>query len=61
METILVCVREPGKHDCIVGATMGEFNPPELQEGNDVLQPMAFKIGYISVYYYFKHALFILT
>jgi hypothetical protein len=24
------------------------------------LQPMAFKLGYIFVYYYFKHALFIL-
>jgi hypothetical protein len=38
---------------------MGEFNRSELQEGNDFLQPMAFKLGYIFVYY-FKHALFIL-
>jgi hypothetical protein len=28
-------LREPGKHDCIVGATMEELNPSELQEGND--------------------------
>jgi hypothetical protein len=37
-ETIFVWVKEPGKHDCIVGVTMDDFNPPELQEGNDVLQ-----------------------
>jgi hypothetical protein len=59
-ETIIVWVREPGKHDCIVGATMEEFNPSELQKRNDFLQPMVFKLGYIFVYYYFKHALFIL-
>jgi hypothetical protein len=53
-------LREPGKHDCIVGVMMEKFNPSELQEGNDFLQPMAFKLGYIIVYYYFKHALFIL-
>jgi hypothetical protein len=59
-EQILSLLREPEKHDCIVGATMKKFNPSELQEGNDFLQPMAFKLGYIFVYYYFKHALFIL-
>jgi hypothetical protein len=59
-ERRLSLLREPGKHDCIVGATMEEFNPSELQEGNDFLQPMAFKLGYIFVYYYFKYALFIL-
>jgi hypothetical protein len=36
---------------------MEEFNPSELQERNDFLQPKAFKLGYIFVYYYFKHAL----
>jgi hypothetical protein len=35
-ETIFVWVS--GKHDCIVGATMGEFNPSELQKRNDFLQ-----------------------
>jgi hypothetical protein len=59
-ERKLSLLREPGKHDCIVGATMEVFNPSELQEGNGFLQPMAFKFGYIFVYYYFKHALFIL-
>jgi hypothetical protein len=54
-------LRETGKHDCTVGATMEEFNPSELQEGKDFLQPMAFKLGYIFVYYYFNHAFFILT
>jgi hypothetical protein len=29
---------EPGKHDCIVGATMEEFNPSELQEENNFSQ-----------------------
>jgi hypothetical protein len=29
---------EPGKHDCIVGATMKELNPSELQKENDFLQ-----------------------
>jgi hypothetical protein len=29
---------EPGKHDCIFGATMEEFNPSELQKRNDFLQ-----------------------
>jgi hypothetical protein len=56
----LSLLREPGKHDCIVGTTMEEFNPLELQAGKDFLQPMAFKFDYIFVYYYFKHALFIL-
>jgi hypothetical protein len=42
-----------------VGAKMEEFNPSELQKGNKFLQPMAFKLGYIFVYYYFKHTLFI--
>jgi hypothetical protein len=37
-ETILLWVREPGKHNCIVGATMEEFNPSELQKRNDFLQ-----------------------
>jgi hypothetical protein len=59
-ERILSLLREPGKHDCIVDATMEEFNPLELQKENDFLQPMALKFGYIFVYYYFKHALFIL-
>jgi hypothetical protein len=31
-------VREPGKHDCIVGATMEELNPSKLLERNDFLQ-----------------------
>jgi hypothetical protein len=26
----LSLLRKPGKHDCIVGATMEEFNPSEL-------------------------------
>jgi hypothetical protein len=34
----LSLLREPGKHDCIVGATIEEFNPSELQERNDFLQ-----------------------
>jgi hypothetical protein len=46
----LSLLREPGKHDCIVGATMEEFNPSELQGRNDILQPSVFKLGYISVY-----------
>jgi hypothetical protein len=58
-ERRLSLVEEPGKHDCIVGATMEEFNPLELQEGNDFLHPIAFKFGYM-VYYYFKNSLFIL-
>jgi hypothetical protein len=29
-EWILSLLREPGKHDCIVGETMEEFNPSEL-------------------------------
>jgi hypothetical protein len=37
-ERRLSLLREPGKHDCIVGATMEEFNPSELQERNDFLQ-----------------------
>jgi hypothetical protein len=37
-ERRLSLLREPGKHDCIVGAMMEEFNPSELQEGNDFLQ-----------------------
>jgi hypothetical protein len=48
--TVVSCIRikfeerrlslfeEPGKHDCIVGATMEEFNPSELQKRNDFLQ-----------------------
>jgi hypothetical protein len=48
--TVVSCVRiefekrrlslfeEPGKHDCIVGATMEEFNPSGLQKRNDFLQ-----------------------
>jgi hypothetical protein len=59
-ERRLSLLREPGKLDCIVGTTMEKFNPSELQEGNDFLQPIVFKLGYIFVYYYFKHALFIL-
>jgi hypothetical protein len=31
----LFLLREPGKHGCIVGVTMEEFNPSELKEGND--------------------------
>jgi hypothetical protein len=31
-------LKEPGKHDCIVGVTMKEFNPSELQKRNDFLQ-----------------------
>jgi hypothetical protein len=37
-ERILSLLREPGKHDCIVGATMEQFNPSELQEENNFLQ-----------------------
>jgi hypothetical protein len=37
-ELRLSFLREPGKHDCIVGATMEKFNPSELQERNDFLQ-----------------------
>jgi hypothetical protein len=37
-ETILVWVREPEKHDCIVGVTMEKFNSSELQKENDFLQ-----------------------
>jgi hypothetical protein len=37
-ERRLSLFEEPGKHDCIVGATMKEFNPSELQERNDFLQ-----------------------
>jgi hypothetical protein len=37
-ERKLSLLREPGKHDCIVGATMEKFNPSELQEGKDFLQ-----------------------
>jgi hypothetical protein len=59
-ELILSLFEEPEKHDCIVGATMEEFNPSELQEGNDFLQPIAFRLGYIFVYYSCNHALFIL-
>jgi hypothetical protein len=40
-ELRLSLLREMGKHDCIVGATMKEFNPLELQERNDFLQQMA--------------------
>jgi hypothetical protein len=47
---ILSLLREPGNHDCIVGATMEEFNPSELQKRNDFLQPMAFKLCHIFVY-----------
>jgi hypothetical protein len=48
--TVVSCVRiefeewriflfeKPGKHDCIVGATIEEFNPSEFQEENDFLQ-----------------------
>jgi hypothetical protein len=48
--TVVSCIRilseewrlslfeETGKHDCIVGAKMEEFNPSELQERNDFLQ-----------------------
>jgi hypothetical protein len=34
----LSLLREPGKHDCIVGAMMEEFNPSKLQERNNFLQ-----------------------
>jgi hypothetical protein len=51
---------EPGKHNCIVGVTMEEFNPSELQERNNFLQSMALKLGHIFAYNYFKHAIFIL-
>jgi hypothetical protein len=37
-ERRLSLLRELGKHDCIVGATMEEFNPSKPQEGNDFLQ-----------------------
>jgi hypothetical protein len=37
-ERRLSLLRERGKHDCIVGATMKEFNPLELQKRNDILQ-----------------------
>jgi hypothetical protein len=37
-ERRLSFLREPGKHDCIVGVTMEEFNPSELQKRNDFLQ-----------------------
>jgi hypothetical protein len=37
-ERRLFLLREPGKHDCIVGATMKEFNTSELQERNNFLQ-----------------------
>jgi hypothetical protein len=56
---IISLLREPWKHDCIVGAMMEKFNPSELQKRNDFLQQFSSN-GYIFVYYYFKHALFIL-
>jgi hypothetical protein len=31
-ERRLSLLREPGKHDCIVGAMMEEFNPSKLQK-----------------------------
>jgi hypothetical protein len=37
-ERRLSLLRESGKHDCNVGATMKEFNPSELQKENDFLQ-----------------------
>jgi hypothetical protein len=37
-ERRLSLLREHGNHDCIVGTTMEEFNPSELQEGNNFLQ-----------------------
>jgi hypothetical protein len=37
-ERRLSLFEEPGKHDCIVDATMEEFNPSDLQERNDFLQ-----------------------
>jgi hypothetical protein len=37
-ERRLSLLREPGKHDCIVDATMEEFNSSELQKENDFLQ-----------------------
>jgi hypothetical protein len=43
-ETIIVWVRDPGKHDCIVGATMEEFNPSGLQERNDFLQQFSLNL-----------------
>jgi hypothetical protein len=69
--TVVSCIRiefeerrlslfeEAGKHDCIVGATMEEFNPSELQKRNNFYNNLV--QAYIFVYYYFKHALFILT
>jgi hypothetical protein len=37
-ERRLSLLRETGKHNCIVGETMKEFNPSELQGRNDFLQ-----------------------
>jgi hypothetical protein len=55
-ERRLFLLREPGKHDCIVGATMEEFNPSELQKRTDFLQQFSSSL----VTYLFKHALFIM-
>jgi hypothetical protein len=43
-ERRLSLLREPGKHDCIVSVTMKEFNPSELQEGNDFLQQFSLSL-----------------
>jgi hypothetical protein len=37
-ERRLSLLKEPGKHDCIVGAMMEKFNPSKLQKKNDFLQ-----------------------
>jgi hypothetical protein len=59
--TVVSCVRiefeewrkslfeKPGKHDCIVGATMEEFNPSELQKENDFLQFSSSLVTYLFI------------
>jgi hypothetical protein len=47
----LSLLREQRKHDCIVGATIEEFNPSELQKKNDFLQPMGLHICLLLSFY----------
>jgi hypothetical protein len=58
-ERRLSLLREQRKHDCIVGAMMSLLihhnSRRETIFHNNLIQ------AYIFVYYYFKHALFILT
>jgi hypothetical protein len=46
-ERRLSFLKEPGRHDCIVGLTMKEFNPSELQKRNDFLQFSSSLVAYL--------------